>query len=72
MELLKLLHSMVEKIEEKNLVQVVIDSASSVFWIGQKLMEARKNMFWVHAPLIASITCPYIGDLSIHRDTLEK
>jgi hypothetical protein len=72
-ELFKLLDARVEEIGEENVVQVVTDGASAYVAAGEKLMEKRKKIFW--SPCAAHCInnmLKDIGDLPVHRDTIEK
>ena len=41
-----MLDAVVERVGEKNVVQIVTDNAVNYKAAGQKLMEKRKNLYW--------------------------
>ena len=71
--LFQLLDSLVQEIGEKNVVQVVTDSASTYVLAGEKLMEKRCKIFWNPcATHCIDLMLHDIGDLFMHANTIKK
>ena len=69
----ELLDSLVEEIEEENIVQVVTDSVSAYVGAGRLLEEKRKHLFW--SPCAAhclDLILSDIGNIPIFFNTLGK
>ena len=43
---LSLLDKVMDSIEKENIIQLVIDSESSMKAVGEQLMKKRKHLFW--------------------------
>ena len=62
-----------QEIGEKNVVQVVTDSASTYVLAGEKLMEKRCKIFWNPcATHFIDLMLHDIGDLFMHANTIKK
>ena len=71
--LFQLLDSLVQEIGEKNVVQVVTDSASTYVLAGEKLIEKRRKIFWNPcAAHCIDLMLHDIGDLFVHANTIKK
>ena len=71
--LFQLLDSLVQEIGEKNVVQVVTDSASTYVLASEKLMEKRHKIFWNPcAAHCIDMMLHDIGDLPVHANTIKK
>ena len=71
--LFQLLDSLVQEIGEKNVVQVVTNSASTYVLAGEKLMEKRCKIFWNPcATHCIDLMLHDIGDLFMHANTIKK
>ena len=71
--LFELLDIMVDDIGEENVVQVVIDSASTYVKVGEMLMTKRKQLFWTPcATHCLDLNLTNIEDLPIHNYTMSK
>ena len=71
--LFQLLDSLVQEIGEKNVVQVVTNSAFTYVLASEKLIEKRCKIFWnpcaVHC---IDLMLHEIGDLPMHANTIKK
>ena len=71
--LFQLLDSLVQEIGEKNVVQVVTDSAFTYVLAGEKLMEKKRKIFWNPcAAHCIDLMLHEIGDLPMHANTIKK
>ena len=71
--LFQLLDSLVQEIGEKNVVQVVTNSAFTYVLACEKLMEKRRKIFWNPcAAHCIDLMLHEIGDLPMHANTIKK
>jgi len=68
----EMLDATVERIEEENMVQVIIDNAANYKAIGQLLMGKRKGLFWTPcvAHCIDLIFKDFKKKLEVHQVTI--
>ena len=70
----KILYTIVERIEEENIVQIIIDNTANYKAVGQLLMEKRKRLFWTSyvAHCIDLILKDFKKKLEVHQVTIAK
>ena len=69
-----MLDTIVEKVGEENVIQVITDNAANYKAAGEKLMEKRKSLYWTPcaAHCIDLILEDFEKELKIHRETITK